>query len=90
LVVEQEGYGVREHLAHQPAGKVLQITPLAENSVYSITKPTEEGALFGIGVSLLGGVRSRKLYTHARQLLPSFRRVVVAVCDDQPRGKLSS
>jgi hypothetical protein len=99
LVVEQEGYGVREHLAHQPAGKVPQITrphplygvalcELAENSVYSVTKSTEEGALFGSGVSLLGGVRSQKLHTHARQLLPSFRRVVVAVCDDQPRGKL--
>jgi hypothetical protein len=33
-------------------------------------------------------MRSEKLHAHARQLLPGLRRVVVAVSDDQPGGKL--
>jgi hypothetical protein len=99
LVVEQEGYGVREDFAQQPACEMphvarphplygIALCELAENTVYPVTKPTEEGTLFRGRISLLGGVWSQKLHTHARQLLPGLRRVVVALSDDQPRGKL--
>jgi hypothetical protein len=99
LVVEQEGYGVREYFAQQPARQMpevlgphllyaIALRELRKNGVYAVAKPTEEGALFGMRVSPLGGGRGQKLHTDARQLLPGLRRVVVAVCDDQPGGKL--
>jgi hypothetical protein len=99
LVIEQEGYGVREDFAQQSACQMPQVArphplyaialcELAENGVYPVAKPTEEGARFGIRVSLLGGVWSEQLDPHARQLLPGLGRVVVAIPDNQPRGKL--
>lgn len=99
MVVEQEGYGVRKNFAQHSTGKVPQVArphplyavalgELTENGVYPIANSAEEGASFGIGVSFLRGVRSQKLHTHARQLIPGLRRVVVAVSDDQPRAKL--
>ena len=98
-VVEQEGYGVREDFAQQSACQMpcvarshplygVTLRELAENGVYPVTKLTEEGALFGIGVSLLGGIRGQKLHAHTRQLLPGLWRMVVAVCNDQPRSSL--
>ena len=98
-MVEQERHSVREHFAQQPAGEVPHVTrphplhavalcELAENGVYPVTKPTEEGALLGLRVSFLGGVGGQELHAHARQLLPPLRRVVVAISDDQAGGKL--
>jgi hypothetical protein len=34
------------------------------------------------GISLIGGVRSQELYTHARQLLAGIGRVVIAISED--------
>jgi hypothetical protein len=64
LVVEQEGYGVREHLAHQPAHQVPQITcphplygvalgELAKNGVYPVAKRLSRVLLLGAGSRFL-------------------------------------
>jgi hypothetical protein len=98
-VVEQEGYGMREDPAQQSACQVphvarpyplygVKLGKLRKGGVYAVAKPTEEGALFGSGVSLLEGIRGQKLHTYARQLLPGLWRMVVAVSDDQPRSSL--
>src|SRR5919202_2717668 len=98
-MVEQEGHGVREDFAQQYARQMPEVArphllyrialcELAENGVYPVAKPTEEGALFRGRVSLLGGIRGQKLHTSARQLLPGLWRMVVAVSDDQPRSSL--
>jgi hypothetical protein len=98
-VVEQEGYGVREHLAHQPAHQVPQITcphplcgvalgELAKNGVYPVAKTAQQGTPSGSRISLLGGVWGQKLHAHRHKLFFCFGRVVVAVSYDHPRGKL--
>src|SRR5215210_2272714 len=98
-MVEQEGHGVREDFAHQSACQMphvarphllyrIALCELRKESVYAVAKPTEEGSLFRGRVSLLGELGSQELHTHTRQLLRGLRRVVVAVCDDQPRAKL--
>jgi hypothetical protein len=100
-MVEQEGHGVREDLAQQSACQMPQITrphllyaialgELRKNGVYPVAKPTEQGALFWGRVSLLGGIRGQKLHTNARQFLAGLWRMVVAVCDDQPRSSLDN
>src|SRR3712207_1903340 len=66
----------------------IALCELRKNGVNPVAKPTEQGALFGSGVSFLGGVRSQKLHTNAYQLLPGLWRMVVAVSDDQPRSAL--
>ena len=97
-MVEQESHGVREDFAKQSACQMPEVLgphplygvalcELAKDCVYPVTKPTEQGALLGSRVSLLGRVGSHKFHTDARQHLPNLRRVVVAVCDDQPRAK---
>jgi hypothetical protein len=100
LVVEQEGFGIREHLAHQPAGEMPQVARpfplygvsfggLAENSVYPVAKTAQQGTPSGSWISLLGGVRGQKFNAQAlRQLFCGFGRVVVAVSYNDPRGKL--
>src|SRR5215216_2521653 len=98
-MVEQEGHGMREDFAQQSACQMPQVLrphllygialcELAENGVYPVAKPTEEGALFRGRVSLLGGIRGQKLHTNARQLLLGLWRMVVAVSDDQARSSL--
>src|SRR5215218_3846476 len=98
-MVEQERHGVREDFAQHSACQMPRVArphllhavalcELAENGVYPVAKPTEEGARFGIRVSLLGGVWSEQLDPHARQLLAGLWRMVVAIPDNQPRGKL--
>lgn len=105
-MIEQEGHGVREDFAQESACQMPEVArpnllyrialrELAENGVYPIAKPTEKGAPFGMWVSLLGGVRSQKLHTNARQLLPGLRkllpglrRMVVAIPDDETGGAL--
>ena len=98
-MVEQEGYGVREDFAQQPAYQMPQITrphplyrvasgELRKDGVYPVTQPAEEGAPFEIRVSLLGGVRGQKLYAPLRQLFFSLGRVVVTVSDEKARGGL--
>ncbi len=98
-MVEQEGHGVTQDLPKQPASQVPQILgphplyavasgELRKNGVYPVAKSAEQGTSLGIRVELLGGVRSQQLDTHRRQLLLGFRRVVVAVCDDQAGGGL--
>src|SRR5829696_3321286 len=98
-MVEQEGHGVREDFAHQPACQMPEVArphllyaialcELAENGIYPVAKPTEESALFRRRVSLLGGIRGQKLNTHTRQLLLGLGRVVVAISDEKARGGL--
>jgi hypothetical protein len=90
LMVEQEGYGVREDFAQHSACQMPEGTrphllhavalgELRKNGVYPVAKPTEEGTLFRGRVSLLGGIRGQKLHTNVRQLLPGFWRMVVAI-----------
>ena len=93
-MVEQEGHGVREDFAHQPACQMPQVArphllyaialcELAENGIYPVAKPTEKSALFRRRVSLLGGIRGQKLNAHTRQLLLGLGRVVVAISDEK-------
>ena len=99
LVIEQEGHGVREDFAQQSTSKVPEVAcphplyritfgELAENGVYPVAKPTEEGALFRGRISFLGGIWGQKFHTHTHQLLPGLWRMVVAVSDDQARSSL--
>jgi hypothetical protein len=98
-VVEQEGDGVREDFAQQPARQMPQIArphplhgvasgELRKDGVYPVTKPAEESTPFGIRVELLGGVGGQKLYAHGRQLFFGLGRVVVAISDEKARGGL--
>ena len=98
-MVEHKGYGVRENLPEQPTAEVPHVTrpnplhgvtshQLRKDGVYTVAKPTEEGAPFGGGVLLLGGVGGQELYAHTRQLLLGLRRMVVAIPDDQPRSPI--
>ena len=99
MVVEQDSNGVREDRSQQPTSQVPQISrpyslhgvtsgELPKGDVYSVMKPAEEGTPFGIRFTLLGEVRSQKLYAHLRQYLPAIGRVAVAVPADDPRGTL--
>jgi hypothetical protein len=67
-MVEQEGHGVREDFSQQSACQMPEVPrphllyavalcELAENGVYTVAKPTEEGTLFRGRVPLLGGIR---------------------------------
>jgi hypothetical protein len=98
-MVEQEGYGVRENLAHQPAGEVPHVAcphplygvtlgELREDGVYPVAKTAEQGTPSGSRISLLGGIGGHKLNAHRRQFFYGFGRVVVAVSYNDPRGKL--
>jgi hypothetical protein len=100
-VVEQEGDGVREDLAQQPACQVPEVLgphplyavascELRKDGVDPVAKPAEEGALFRGRVSLLGAIRGQKLHTNARQFLPGLWRMVVAVSDDQAGSSLDN
>jgi hypothetical protein len=73
----------RPHLLHAVA-----LCELAENCVYPVAKPTQEGTLFGCGVSLLGAIRGQKLHTNIRQLLAGLWRMVVAISDEKARSSL--
>ena len=88
-----------QDLPKQPASQVPQVLSphplyavasgeLRKNGVYPVAKSAEQGTSLGIRVELLGGVRGQQLDTHCRQLLLGFRRVVVAVSDDQAGGGL--
>jgi hypothetical protein len=100
LVVEQEGYCVREHLAHQPADQVPEVAcphpldgvslgELRKNGVYAVAKAAKQSTPSGSQISFLGGVWSQKLNAHTlRELFCSFGRMVVAVSYDDPRAKL--
>ena len=98
-MVEQEGHGMREDFAQQPTGKVPEVAgphplytvalgELRKDGVYSVTEAAQKSASFRIGISLLGGVRSQKLYANDLQLLLGLWRMVVAVPNDQPRSSL--
>jgi hypothetical protein len=98
-VVEQKRYGVREDFAQQSACQMPQIArphplyavalcELAEDGVYPVAKPTEEGTPFGIGIELLGGIWGQKLYAHRRQLFSGLGRMVVAVSEEEARSGL--
>ena len=99
MVVEQEGYGVREYFAQQPTSEVPEVAcphplygvtlgELAENGVYPVAKAAEECAPLGMRVSLLGGIRGQELYALTLQLLPGPRRMVVAIPNEQTGGVL--
>jgi hypothetical protein len=98
-VVEQEGDGVTENLAQQPAGQVPKVLgphplyavapcELAEDGVDPVAKAAQEGAPFGGRIELLAPVRRDELdaYTTPRQLFLRFRRPVIAVPDSDPTG----
>jgi hypothetical protein len=98
-MVEQEGYGVAQNLTEQTACQVPHVAcpyppygvaprELRKDGVDSVAKATQEGALFGIGVTLLGPVGSRQLDTPPGQFLPNWRRPVVAVPDRHAPGML--
>jgi hypothetical protein len=100
-VVEQEGYGVREHFPEQTAGEVPQVArphpldgvapaQLRKDGVYPVAKTAKEGTPLRSGISLFGGVRGQKLYTHPLQLFFGVGRVVVAISDDETRGPLDN
>src|SRR5919107_5752746 len=61
---------------------------LRKDGIYPVSKATQEGAPLGTPIALFRGVRSQKLYAHARQLLPGLGRVVVAIPDEQTGGVL--
>lgn len=63
-MVEEKGYGVREDFAKEPAGEMPEVPSphplygvalceLAKDGVYPVTKPTEQGALWGVGSCFL-------------------------------------
>jgi hypothetical protein len=98
-MVEQEGHGVREDFAKQPTCQMPEVFcphplygvtsgQLRKDGIYPVAKTAQQSALFGVGISFLGGVGSQELNRHARQLFLRFGRVVVAVTDDDPGGKL--
>ena len=95
-MVEQEGYGVREDFAQQSACQMPEVArphplyrialcELAKDGVDPVAKAAQHGTSLGIGITLFGGVGSQKLHTPPGQLLPNWRRMVVAVPDDDPR-----
>jgi hypothetical protein len=99
-VVEQEGDGVREDLAQQPACQVPEVLgphplyavascELRKDGVDPVAKPAEEGTPSGRGIALLAAVRREELDAPApRQLFPRLRRVVVTVPDGDPASEL--
>src|SRR5215210_733830 len=98
-MVEQEGHGVREDFAKQPARQMPEVFcphplygvtsgQLRKDGIYPVAKTAQQSTPFGVGISFLGGVGSQELNRHARQLFLGFGRVVVAVPDDDPGGEL--
>jgi hypothetical protein len=100
-MVEQEGHGVREDLAHhQPTSKMPEVTrphplytvafgQLRKDGVDPVAKTAEQSTPLRSGISLFfGGVRGQKLYAHLRQLFFGLGRVVVAVSDKKAAGAL--
>jgi hypothetical protein len=98
-MVEQEGHGVREHFAQHSACQVPQVTrphplygvalcELREDGVYPVAKTAKQGASFGVGIALFGLVGGRQLDTLPSQLLPNWRRPVVAVPNYYTPGTL--
>jgi hypothetical protein len=71
-----------------PAFYTIALGELAKDGVYALAKAAQQGASLGIGIALFGGVGSQKLDTSPGQVLPNWRRVVVAVPDDDPGGSL--
>lgn len=89
---EQEGHSLRELFAQQPSCQASQVTrlhllhgtalcELRKSGDYPVAKP--EGTPSWIQVEMPGGIRSQKLNSHSRQLLPPPRRVEVRVSGDQ-------
>src|SRR3712207_6008350 len=99
-MVEQEGHGVAQDLAQQSACQVPQVAcpyalyrvalcELRKDSVDTVAKPAQEGAPLGIGIAFLGPVGSSQLDAPPGQLLPNWRRPVVAVPDHHVPGMLN-
>jgi hypothetical protein len=61
---------------------------LRRDGINPVSKATQEDTRLGTPIALFRGVRSQKLYAHARQLLPGLGRVVVAIPDEQTGGAL--
>ena len=99
-MVEQEGYGVRGHLAKQPTCQMPEVfcphplytvtsAQLRKDYVYPVAKTAQQGTASGRRISFLGGVRGQKINAHALgQLFFGFGRVVVAISYDDTRAKL--
>ena len=97
-MVEQEGYGVREDFAQHSACQMPQIArphplyavalhKLREDGIYAVAKPAQQSAFLRSRISLLGGVRSHKLYAHrAQELFLCLGRVIVAIPDHDAAG----
>jgi hypothetical protein len=99
-MVEQEGHGVREDFAQQPASKVPEVPgphplygvtlhELRKDGVDAVAKTAEEGASLGMGVRAFVLVRRDELDAYRSQLFCGLGRVVVAVPDDDARGELN-
>ena len=100
LMVEQKSECVTQDLPQQPAPQVPEVLgphplygvapgELAEDCVDPVAKPAQASAPFGCGIALLAPVRREELDAHAtRQLFLRLGRVVVAVPDGDPAGKL--
>src|SRR5918999_3876377 len=98
-MVEEEKHGVREGFAQQPARQMPHVAcphplygvtlhELRKDGVDPVAKTAQQSAPSRSGIFFLGGVGSQKRDRHARQLFLGFGRVVVAVPDDDPGGKL--
>lgn len=90
---------MREDFTEQPTHQMPQISgphplygvalgKLREDSIYPVTKAAQKRAPFGVGISLLGGVRSQEIDTHPGQFLPCFGRMVVAVSENDSASSL--
>ena len=98
-IVEQESDGVAQDLAKQPANQMPEVSrphpldgvtsrELTENGVDAVAKTAQEGAFLRSRISFLRGVRSQKVYAHPRQFLLRLGRMVVAIPDSDPSGRL--
>ena len=99
-VVEQEGNGVAEDLAQQPAGQVPKIFgphslegvscgELRKDGVNPVAQAAQEGAPLGGGIALFGAVGREELYAHAPlELFSGLRRPVIAISHGETAGAL--
>jgi hypothetical protein len=99
-VVEQEGNGVAEDLAQQPAGQMPKIfgphslegvscAELRKDGVNPVAQAAQEGAPLGGGIAFLCAVGREELYAHAlSQLFSRLRRPVIAISHGETAGGL--
>ena len=98
-MVEQESDGMAQHLPKRSTSQMPQVArphplygaalrELREDGDYPVAKTAQKRAPLGVRITLLSLVGGCQLDVLSGQLHPKWGRAVVAVCDDQPRGKL--